>query len=38
MLKLGMFFAIKGNIAQTRSLACEKEQSEVCEALYYKVG
>jgi hypothetical protein len=31
MLKLGMFFAIKGNVAQTRSLACEKEQSEVCE-------
>jgi hypothetical protein len=32
MLKLGIFFASKGNVAQTRSLACEKEQSEVCEA------
>jgi hypothetical protein len=32
VLKLGIFFAIKGNIEQTRSLACEKEQSEVCEA------
>jgi hypothetical protein len=32
MLKLGIFFAIKGNVAQTQSLACEKEQSEVCEA------
>jgi hypothetical protein len=25
MLKLGIFFAIKGNVAQTWSLACEKE-------------
>jgi hypothetical protein len=32
ILKLGIFFAIKGNVEQTRSLACEKEQSEVCEA------
>jgi hypothetical protein len=33
MLKLGIFFAIKENVEQTRSLACEQEQSEVCEAL-----
>jgi hypothetical protein len=25
MLKLGIFFAIKGNVAQTRSLVCETE-------------